>query len=134
LAISKRLFLSLFVAAGIVLTACHCALAADQPVLVAFLYDRTCKIACSRVRPIFKEIQQQYAGKVEFVELDLDQQASEKTAKRLKILAFYNDHIDWFPVIGVFTGKDHKLVKEILGSKSKEIYEQAIEKALRVEK
>ena len=82
------------------------------------------------MRPIFKELEQKYKDRLQFVELDVDKPETEKQAKTLKISWFYSDHINWFPAVGVFSPKKRKLVKELLGTQKRETYEEAIEKAL----
>lgn len=125
-------FLSVF---GMVL--CPFALCADEDndsdrVLVVFVFDKSCRISCDAVRPIFKQLKNDYGEKIKFVELDVSKDVlgeSQKTAKALKVGRFLDDTEDWYPAVGVFTG-GRKKVKEILGAKPKEQYVQAIEKAL----
>ncbi|MBC7997636.1 MAG: hypothetical protein IAF58_06825 [Leptolyngbya sp.] len=101
-------------------------------VLVVFVFDKSCRISCDAVRPIFKQLKSEYSDKVKFVELDVSKDViveSKKTAKQLKISRFLDDTEDWYPAVGVFTST-RKKIKEILGAKPKESYVQAIEKAL----
>ncbi len=101
-------------------------------VLVVFVFDKSCRISCDAVRPIFKQLKTDYGEKVKFVELDVSKDVlgeSQKTAKTLKVARFLDDTEDWYPAVGVFTGS-RKKVKEILGAKPKVQYVQAIEKAL----
>ncbi len=116
---------------------CPAAYSADEDtdsdrVLVVFVFDKSCRISCDAVRPIFKQLKSDYGEKVKFVELDVSKDVlgeSQKTAKALKVSRFLDDTEDWYPAVGVFTG-GRKKVKEILGAKPKEQYVQAIEKAL----
>lgn len=101
-------------------------------VLVVFVFDKSCRISCDAVRPIFKQLKTDYGEKVKFVELDVSKDVlgeSQKTARALKVGRFLDDTEDWYPAVGVFTGS-RKKVKEILGAKPKDQYVQAIEKAL----
>lgn len=101
-------------------------------VLVVFVFDKSCRISCDAVRPIFKQLKSDYGEKVKFVELDVSKDVlgeSQKTARVLKVSRFLDDTEDWYPAVGVFTGA-RKKVKEILGARPKEQYVQAIEKAL----
>ncbi|MCC6978097.1 MAG: thioredoxin family protein, partial [Candidatus Melainabacteria bacterium] len=104
----------------------------DDRVLVVFVFDKSCRISCDAVRPIFRQLKTDYGVKVKFVELDVSRDVlaeSQKTAKTLKISRFLSDTEDWYPAVGVFTGS-RKKIKEILGAKPKEQYVEAIEKAL----
>lgn len=116
---------------------CPAVLCADEEndsgrVLVVFVFDKSCRISCDAVRPIFRQLKSDYGEKIKFVELDVSKDVigeSQKTAKALKVNRFLDDTEDWYPAVGVFTGS-RKKVKEILGAKPKELYVQAIEKAL----
>lgn len=104
----------------------------DGRVLVVFVFDKSCRISCDAVRPIFKQLKVEYGDKVRFVELDVSKEVlkeSRKTAQELRVGRFLDDTEDWYPAVGVFTGR-RKKIKEILGAKPKEQYVQAIEKAL----
>ena len=104
----------------------------ESRVLVVFVFDKSCRISCDAVRPIFRQLKGDYGEKVHFVELDVSKDVlaeSQKTAKSLKVSRFLDDTEDWYPAVGVFTS-NRKKVKEILGAKPKEQYVQAIEKAL----
>lgn len=104
----------------------------DDRVLVVFVFDKSCRISCDAVRPIFKQLKTQYGEKVKFVELDVSKDVrseSQKTARALNIKRFLDDTEDWYPAVGVFTG-GRKKIKEILGAKPKEQYVEAIDKAL----
>jgi thiol-disulfide isomerase/thioredoxin len=116
---------------------CPAVLCADEErdsdrVLVVFVFDKSCRISCDAVRPIFRQLKSEYGEKVKFVELDVSKDVigeSQKTAKALKVNRFLDDTEDWYPAVGVFTG-NRKKVKEILGAKPRDQYVQAIEKAL----
>ena len=104
----------------------------DERVLVVFVFDKSCRISCDAVRPIFRQLRTDYGEKVKFVELDVSRDVlseSQKIAKALKISRFLSDTEDWYPAVGVFTGS-RKKIKEILGAKPKDQYVEAIEKAL----
>lgn len=99
---------------------------------VVMVYDHECVVWCGKVKPLLNDLQNQYKSRVQFVELDTsnDQiEASKKTAKAIGVGKFLNENADYAPVIGVFSAKG-KLVKELVGPKSKEIYSEAISKAL----
>lgn len=100
--------------------------------LVVFVFDKSCKISCNSVRPLIRELQSQYTDRVNFVELDVSKDTikdSETTAKSLGVSAFLSETEDWYPAVGVFSSK-RKLVKQILGAKTKDKYQEAIEKAI----
>ncbi|MDP3508765.1 MAG: hypothetical protein Q8T09_12310 [Candidatus Melainabacteria bacterium] len=99
---------------------------------VVMIYDHECAVWCGQVKPILSELQNEYKSRVQFVELDTsnDQMASSKnTAKSIGVSKFLNENADYAPVIGVFSAKG-KLLKELVGPKKKEIYTDAISKAL----
>lgn len=118
--------------AGMFLSPQAMAQADEDKVLVVFVFDKSCRISCDAVRPIFKQLKTEYGDKVKFVELDVSKDVldeSQKTAKALNVKRFLDDTEDWYPAVGVFTGS-RKKVKEILGAKPKDQYVQAIERAL----
>ena len=99
---------------------------------VVMIYDHECVVWCGKVRPIISQLRDEYKSKVQFVELDTsrDQIATSKsTAKTIGVSKFLNENADYAPVIGVFSAKG-KLLKELVGPKKKEIYTDAISKAL----
>lgn len=99
---------------------------------VVMIYDHECAVWCGQVKPILSDLQKEYKSRVQFVELDTsnDQIASSKnTAKSIGVSKFLNENADYAPVIGVFSAKG-KLLKELVGPKKKEIYSDAISKAL----
>lgn len=101
-------------------------------VLVVFVFDKSCKVACTKVRPSLNELKEEYGDRVEYVELDVSKDCmkeSEKTAKSLHVYNFLQDTEEWYPAVGVFSAR-RKLVKQILGTKTKEMYKAAIEKAI----
>ena len=99
---------------------------------VVMIYDHECAVWCGQVKPILAELQNDYKSRVQFVALDTssDQISSSKiTAKAIGASKFLNENADYAPVIGVFSAKG-KLLKELVGPKKKEIYADAIAKAL----
>ncbi|MBA4077131.1 MAG: hypothetical protein C0508_18995 [Cyanobacteria bacterium PR.023] len=99
---------------------------------VVMIYDHECAVWCGQVKPILAELQSEYKAKVQFVALDTssDQISSSKiTAKAIGASKFLSENADYAPVIGVFSAKG-KLLKELVGPKKKEIYADAIAKAL----
>lgn len=100
--------------------------------LVVLVFDNSCRISCDRVRPVIKELEEQYEDRVQFLELDVSKERraeSKKTAESLRISGFFADAVDWYPVVGVFNAR-RKKVKEFVGAKNKKDYQAAIEKAL----
>lgn len=99
---------------------------------VVMIYDHECAVWCGQVKPILAELQNEYKSRVQFVALDTssDQISSSKiTAKAIGASKFLSENADYAPVIGVFSAKG-KLLKELVGPKKKEIYADAIAKAL----
>lgn len=122
----------LLIASLIFTPLCQAEVSENSQILVVFVFDKSCRISCDAVRPIFKQLKTDYPEKVKFVELDVSKdviEESKKTAKQLKVSRFLDDTEDWYPAVGVFTS-GRKKIKEILGAKPKDAYVQAIEKAL----
>lgn len=100
--------------------------------IVVLLYDEHCKITCNQVRPILAELKTTFAGKVEFLDLNISEKTmpeSKRLAKEQGVLSFLADYAEYIPMVGVFSVK-RRLVKQLQGPKSKEVYVTAIEKAL----
>ncbi|HEY9759306.1 MAG TPA: hypothetical protein V6C97_29375 [Oculatellaceae cyanobacterium] len=103
----------------------------DKP-LVTLIFDQTCKVWCKQVRPIMKELQDEYHDKVGFAELDATEAVlveTRKKAKDLGISGYFSDAADYVPVVLIFTA-NRKLVKELPGPKTRKDYEAVIEKAM----
>lgn len=99
---------------------------------LVMIYDHECAVWCGQVKPILAELQNEYKSRVQFVALDTssDQISSSRiTAKAIGASKFLSENADYAPVIGVFSAKG-KLLKELVGPKKKEIYADAIAKAL----
>jgi hypothetical protein len=98
--------------------------------LVVLIYDESCKTSCQVVKPIVKELTAQ--NQVDYEELNTSPTALKATlerARQLKIETFVSDRTEEVPVVGIFTNKNKRL-KELVGFKTKEVYRDAIHKAL----
>ena len=105
---------------------------ATAQVIVVLIYDKTCYGACQKVRPIIKELVEQHAGRVAYVELDAEPTSlkeTEKVAKQWGVHSFLAESVDVVPVVGLHNGK-RELKKEIQGPKGKDEYAAAIDKIL----
>jgi hypothetical protein len=105
---------------------------AQPQALVVFVFDKSCKISCGLVRPVIRQLQEQYLGRVKFIELDVSKDSlpeSKKVADALGISSYLQESEDWYPAVAFFSA-NHKMVKELLGARSKELYRAGIEKAL----
>lgn len=107
--------------------------AADkQSLLVVLIYDQNCKVACTKVKPLMQELADKHIDKIKYVELDASPESfdrSVKGASKLGVKTFLIDSTDLAPIVGIFNSRG-KRIKELQGYKNKEVYEQAIEKAL----
>src|ERR1700752_3315315 len=95
-----------------------------KTVLVVLVYDKGCYKWCQEVRPLMKDIENSYLGRVTYVELDASPDAlpeSTKTARQLVVYSFLSDAADWVPWVGVFN-THRKLIKELVGPKKREVY------------
>ncbi len=104
----------------------------DKP-LVLMIFDDKCKKWCSQVRPILGELKEQYGDKVAFHEIDCSEnvlKGANESAKKLGVGGFLAGVLDFVPIVGVFTSK-RRLVREIVGAKTKQVYIDFIESALK---
>lgn len=104
---------------------------ANGKVLVVLVYDQHCKVWCTHVRPIMKELAEEFGDKVHVEEVDNSPSSADaalKQVKELGILSLYKD-VESVPVVLIFDIK-RKQCKEINGPKEKGIYKAAIEKVL----
>jgi thiol-disulfide isomerase/thioredoxin len=104
---------------------------ATGKVLVVLVYDQHCKVWCTHVRPIIKELAEEFGDKVHVEEIDNSPSSAEtalKQVKELGILSLYKD-VESVPVVLIFDVK-RKQCKEINGPKEKAIYKAAIEKVI----
>ena len=127
---------SLLAVSLLVLSACPLA-AAEQPaaakgkVLVVFIYDPHCRYTCDKVRPTVRAVQAKYAQSVSYVEIDTaDERAAQEKAEKNGVLWFYNDNLKFVPVVGFFS-PERKCIKYLTGPKTKDIYQAALEKAMK---
>jgi predicted DsbA family dithiol-disulfide isomerase len=100
-------------------------------VLVVLVYDQHCKVWCTHVRPIVRELGEEFGERVHVEEIDnspSNAEAALKQVKDLGILALYKD-VESVPVVLIFDVK-RKQCKEINGPKDKAIYKAAIEKVI----
>jgi thiol-disulfide isomerase/thioredoxin len=100
---------------------------------VVFIHSRDCPI-CQKVSPIVGDLQKQYKGKVNFVDLDVtdrkDVVQSRKLASSMKLSSFFALYKDSFPCVGIFNSKA-KCVKELFGANSKQTYVSSIDAVLK---
>ncbi len=104
----------------------------QSKVLVVMMFDQHCTLWCGRVRPLMKELAEEFGQKVLIDEVDASrgkEKEAEEKCKQLGILGYFKD-IESVPVVLLFDGK-RKLLKELNGPKSKEFYRSAIEKAVK---
>lgn len=103
----------------------------DRP-LVMIIFDHGCKKWCEQVRPVIRQLEQQYKGRVSFVELDVSlssRKESRKVAERLGLARRFDDMTDYAPAVYACTGK-HNWSRELIGPKSKSTYATVIDQAL----
>ncbi len=138
---SRRILLSsLVVLLALIVSVSPMAIAAEEVLdgekpLVLMVYDQNCKKWCGEVRPILREIKDEFGDKIVLYELDFSEgvmKQSYETARRLGVGSFVKGVIDWIPTVGIFTGK-RRLTKELPGKSKKETYVKCIEKALKSE-
>lgn len=98
--------------------------------LVLLIYDESCTVSCTVVKPIVRDLVAQH--QVQYEELNTSPKALKAAlarAKQLKLETFVSDRTEEVPVVGIFTAKGRRL-KELIGKKTREVYKEAIEKAL----
>lgn len=104
----------------------------DKP-LFLMVFDKTCHAWCEKVRPMVKELRDQYADQIDFGELDITQevlQTSKKEAKQLGVLELLPDFGDQVPCCAVCAKKRTDIIKELAGPKTKDEYEKLVKLAL----
>lgn len=103
----------------------------DEP-MVVFIHSTNCAV-CAKVRPIYVELEREYRDRLRFVSLDVSDpttlKESRQLAKTLGISSFMSFYEDQFPCIGIFKTKK-KLLKELYGFRTKEVYVNCIQKVL----
>jgi hypothetical protein len=103
---------------------------AQAQLLVVLIYDASCTVSCSVVKPIVRDLtttqQIQYE---EFNTSPNELKDALAKARKFKLETFVSDRTEEVPVVGIFTSKGKRL-KELSGRKTKEVYKEAIEKAL----
>jgi hypothetical protein len=98
--------------------------------LVVLIYDESCTVACTVVKPIVRDLVSGH--QVQYEELNTSPKELKNTlarAKALKLETFVSDRTEEVPVVGIFTSKGKRL-KELTGRKTREVYKEAIEKAM----
>lgn len=104
----------------------------DKP-LFLMVFDKTCHAWCAKVRPMVKELRDQYADQIDFGEIDITQEVldvSKKEAKQLGVLELLPDFGDQVPCCAVCAKKRTDIIKELAGPKTKEDYEKLVKLAL----
>lgn len=100
--------------------------------LVAMVGIKTCAV-CARVRTTLGALKQKYAGRVDFQELDVSDDAStavaRKQAQKLGVLEFLKENEEYFPVVAVFSAGRRK-IDEMAKARKADDYESAIKRAL----
>ncbi len=102
--------------------------------LVVLIFDRGCKTWCQKVRPMMKELKDQFGDRIDVAEIDASEEnlkEAEVKAKSLGVYDFLRDSAEWVPIVGVFNAR-RKLVKELVGPKQKDAYVSAVQRALEV--
>lgn len=107
------------------------ATAAKPSMVVVLIYDDSCITSCTVVKPIVKDLATEKM--VQYEELNTSREHLKETMARAKALGvekFVGDRTEEVPVVGLFTSRGKKL-GELTGRKTKEVYREAIEKAMR---
>lgn len=137
-----RFFKSLLFVFCCLLSTCRLACADSKPVaasdskgkvLVVFIYDPHCQFTCDKVRPTVREVQSKYAQSVSYLEIDTGDEHSAQSralAEKNGVLWFYNDNLKFVPVVGFFSA-DRKCIKYLTGPKTKNVYQAALERAMK---
>ena len=100
-------------------------------ILVVLIYDKHCKVWCENVRPIMKQLADEYGEKIFVTEVDNSPDSAARAIEQVKaldILRYYKD-VESVPVVMVFDAR-RKSFHEVNGPKNKDTYREAIEKIL----
>lgn len=104
---------------------------AKPAMVIVLIYDDSCVTSCTVVKPIVRELASEKM--VQYEELNTSRDHLKETmakAKALGVEKFVGDRTEEVPVVGLFTNRGKKL-GELTGRKTKEVYKEAIEKAMR---
>lgn len=104
----------------------------DKP-LFLMVFDKTCHAWCNKVRPMIKELREQYGDQVDFCELDITQEKlpeTKKIAAELGVLPLIPDFGDQVPICAACAKKRTNILRELSGPKEKSDYEAMVKLAL----
>jgi hypothetical protein len=104
---------------------------AKPAMVVVLIYDDSCVTSCTVVKPIVRELASEKM--IQYEELNTSHDHLKETmvkAKQLGVEKFVSDRTEEVPVVGIFSGRG-KMLGELTGRKTKEVYRQAIEKAMK---
>jgi hypothetical protein len=104
---------------------------AKPAMVVVLIYDDSCITSCTVVKPIVRELASEKM--IQYEELNTSREHLKETmakAKSLGVEKFVGDRTEEVPVVGLFSNHGKKL-GELTGRKTKDVYKEAIEKAMR---
>jgi thiol-disulfide isomerase/thioredoxin len=105
----------------------------DKP-LFLMVFDKTCHAWCDKVRPMVKELREEYSDRMDFAELDITPEAlpeSKKIAKQLGVLKLVPDFGDQVPSVAVCARNRNNIIHELAGPKKIEEYKDLVKLGLR---
>ena len=84
--------------------------------------------ACKMLKPTIEQLQSEYAGRVDFVLLDLGlEEEAYKIAGQYGITDFLNSNKNAFPTVGILCSGSSRAEKILVGAANKEIYTSALD-------
>jgi thiol-disulfide isomerase/thioredoxin len=102
----------------------------DGKPLLVFIFDNSCRISCSRVRPAMDEIKREYGNEVDLIMVDVSPENHSQAmdlARKYGVADFVENSEKWYPVVGVFSS-NRKCVKELFGARTTAEYKAVLEK------
>lgn len=104
----------------------------DKP-LFLMVFDKTCHAWCEKVRPVVRQLKEEYSDKIDFAELDITQEVlpeSKKIAMQLGVIKLVPDFGDQVPCVAACGRQRTKIIKEIAGPKPEQVYRDLINLAI----
>jgi len=109
------------------------AFASDNLLFVVITATKSCH-TCKNFEPIYKELENEYSGRVDFIKLDVSDREkiieSNEIAENNGISSYFVENKGSVPKVGILCPGGTKVEKEFLGEIRKEVYEKTLDKLL----
>ena len=130
----KKNTISFFLALLITMFSFGAALALDDETPLFVTITAESCYTCQKLKPIVKNLEENYEGKVAFITLDVSSrnsiEESRETADKFGMGEFFNKNRSSLPKVGILCPDGKKVKSEFLGELNQEIYEKALDELL----